>query len=283
VRDATCAECGGTGFRGRLALVEVIIASQEFASLVAAGESTEQIAEAARADGMRSLWKSGMAHAAAGRTTMEEVLRVATPDDEARVVAEPAAKPLRTTVSRPFAGSAFQLRDDLDTAIARSRHRRRSFTTMADVQVGTVDVFVIRPLASGWRVLALQRGSHTRCPTAWEPVHGHIERGEEPEDAAIREVREETGLTVEKLYSVRVQPFYLHKTHTVQLAIVFAAFVAESGDVAIAAEHQSAEWLTVGDALQRFAFPGERASLLEAVELLRTGDAGPVEDVMRVR
>lgn len=283
VRAATCGECGGTGFHGRLALVEVIIASQEFESRVAAGESTERIAEAARADGMRSLWKSGMVHAAAGRTTMEEVLRVATPDDEARGVAEPAAKPVRTAVSRPFAGGAFQLRDDLDAAIARSRQRRRSFTTMADVQVGTVDVFVIRPLASGWRVLALQRGPDTRCPTAWEPVHGHIERGEEPEDAAIREVREETGLTVEKLYSVRVQPFYLHKTHTVQLAIVFAAFVAESGDVAIAAEHQSAEWLTVGEALQRFAFPGERASLLEAVELLRTGDAGPVEDVMRVR
>jgi dihydroneopterin triphosphate diphosphatase len=263
--------------------VEVIIASQEFESRVAAGESTERIAEAARVDGMRSLWKSGLVHAAAGRTTMEEVLRVATPDDESRLHVAPAATPSQPPLSTPFAGSAFRLRDDLDAAIARSRRRRRSFTTMADVQIGTVDVFVIRPLASGWRVLALQRGPHTRCPTAWEPVHGHIERGEEPEDAAIREVREETGLTVDKLYSVRVQPFYLHKTHTVQLAIVFAAFVGEPGDVAIAAEHQSAEWLTIGDALQRFAFPGERASLLEAVDLLRTGDAGPIEDVMRVR
>ena len=98
---------------------------------------------------------------------------------------------------------------------------------MAQVQVGTVDVFVIRPLAAGWRVLALQRALGTRCPAAWETVHGHIEPGEEPEDAAVREVREETGLEAERLYNVRVQPFYLHKTHTVQLAIVFAAFVVE--------------------------------------------------------
>jgi 8-oxo-dGTP pyrophosphatase MutT (NUDIX family) len=107
--------------------------------------------------------------------------------------------------------------------------------------------------------------------------------GEEPEDAAIREVGEETSLAVERLYNVRVQPFYLHKTHTLQLAIVFAAFVAEPATVAIADEHQRAEWLSVDDALTRFAFPGERASLRELVELLASGDAGPVDDVMRIR
>jgi 8-oxo-dGTP pyrophosphatase MutT (NUDIX family) len=154
---------------------------------------------------------------------------------------------------------------------------------MAQVQIGTVDVFVIRPLSDGWRVLALQRRLGTRCPGAWEPVHGHIDPGEEPEDAAIREVGEETGLAVERLYNVRVQPFYLHKTHTLQLAIVFAAFVSEPANVTIADEHQRAEWLSVDDALTRFAFPGERASLRELVELLASGDAGPVDDVMRVR
>jgi 8-oxo-dGTP pyrophosphatase MutT (NUDIX family) len=113
-------------------------------------------------------------------------------------------------------------------------------------------------------------------------VHGHVEAGEEPEDAAVREVREETGLTVERLYNVRIQPFYLHRIHTVQLAIVFAAFVGAGGNVVIGPEHQRAEWLSVDEALGRFGFPGERASLREIVELLHTGDAGPVDDVMRV-
>ena len=76
-------------------------------------------------------------------------------------------------------------------------------------------------------MLALQRAKDTRCPGAWEPVHGHIEAGEEPQDAAVREVREESGLEVEQLYVVRVQPFYLRKTRTVEMAIVFAAFVTE--------------------------------------------------------
>jgi type II secretory ATPase GspE/PulE/Tfp pilus assembly ATPase PilB-like protein/8-oxo-dGTP pyrophosphatase MutT (NUDIX family) len=277
-----CAECGGSGFYGRLALVEVLIGSPDFEKRVAAGESTERIAAAARADGMRSLWRSGLVHSAEGRTTIAEVLRVATPDDEPRVVAEPARARLDASPDRgPFEPEPARIRG-VDDVVARLRRRRRTFPGMAQVQVGTVDVFVIRPLATGWRVLALQRATNTRCPSAWEPVHGHVEAGEEPEDAAVREVREEAGLGVERLYNVRVQPFYLHRIHTVQLAIVFAAFVAEGGDVVIGAEHQRAEWLSVEDALTRFAFPAERTSLREIVELLHTGDAGAVDDVMRV-
>jgi len=152
---------------------------------------------------------------------------------------------------------------------------------MTKIEVGTVDVFVIHESPGGWRVLALQRALDTRCPTAWEPVHGHIESGEEPQDAAIREVREETGLEIDRLYVVRVQPFYLRKRRAVEMAIVFAAFVREA-PIATSLEHQQHAWLTVDEALARFAFPGERASLREIVELLSAGNAGPVDDVMRV-
>ena len=153
---------------------------------------------------------------------------------------------------------------------------------MAHISVGTIDVFVIRPLATGWRVLVVQRALDTRCPSAWETVHGRIEPGEEPEFAAVREVREETGLAVERLYNVTIAPFYLHKLRTVQLAVVFAAFVAEASEVTLGPEHQGYEWLDVDAAMKRFAWPRERASLAEIVQLLSTGDAGPVEDVLRV-
>jgi hypothetical protein len=80
-----------------------------------------------------------------------------------------------------------------------------------------------------------------------------------------------------------VQPFYLHKTHTVQLAVVFAAFVNEPATLTLGIEHQRAEWLSVSDALDRFQWPREREALREIVHLLRGGDAGPVEDVLRVK
>ena len=63
---------------------------------------------------------------------------------------------------------------------------------------------------------------------------------------------------------------------------MFAAFVAEPGAVATGPEHQAAEWLDVDDALERFQWPRERAALVEIRQLLSSGDAGPVEDVLRV-
>jgi 8-oxo-dGTP pyrophosphatase MutT (NUDIX family) len=154
--------------------------------------------------------------------------------------------------------------------------------SLAEVRAGIVDVFVIRALRGGWRVLALQRAADTRCPTAWETIHGRIEPDEYPEQAAVRELREEAGLEAERLYNVTVNPFYFYATRTVQLAVVFAAFVAEPADVALGEEHQRHEWLAVDEALDRFIWPRERAALREIVHLLKGGDAGPVEDVLRV-
>ncbi len=155
--------------------------------------------------------------------------------------------------------------------------------TMATINVGTIDVFLISPRTDGWRVLAMQRARTTRCPMAWETVHGHIESGEEPEDAAVREVREEAGLEVERLYNVTVQPFYLHKSHTVELAVVFAAFVSAAASVTLGEEHSRSEWLNPERALDRFAWPRERSALRDIMHLLKEGNAGAVEDVLRVR
>ena len=153
---------------------------------------------------------------------------------------------------------------------------------MATINVGTVDVYLIAPRPDGWRILTLQRATDTRCPMAWETVHGRIEPGEEPEQAAIREVREETGLDVHRLYNVCVQPFYLHRTHTVELAVAFAAFVDPTAEIALGNEHVRSEWLVPERALERFVWPRERAALRDLLLLLQGGDAGPVEDVLRV-
>ena len=154
---------------------------------------------------------------------------------------------------------------------------------MTEIAVGTVDAYVIRPLRDGWRVLALQRAGDTRCPGSWETVHGRLELGELPEQGALREVREETGLEAERLNVITVQPYYLKATRTVQLAVVFAAFVAEPAAVTLGPEHAAFEWLDLDAARARFAWPRERAALDEIVSLLRAGDAGAVEDVLRVR
>jgi dihydroneopterin triphosphate diphosphatase len=153
---------------------------------------------------------------------------------------------------------------------------------MTQISAGVVDVYVIRPYRSAWRVLVMERAKGTRCPGSWETVHGHVEPDETPESAAVRETREETGLAIERLYNVTVQPFYLHRINTVELAVVFAAFVAEPGAVTVGPEHVAHEWLPVAMARKRFTWPRSRLALDDIVALLKRGHAGPAEDVLRV-
>jgi hypothetical protein len=68
----------------------------------------------------------------------------------------------------------------------------------------------------------------------------------------------------------------------VQLAIVFTAFVAGDSEVVLSEEHQGYEWLSLDDACRRFTWPRAARALRDAHHLFQRGDAGPVEDVLRV-
>jgi 8-oxo-dGTP pyrophosphatase MutT (NUDIX family) len=152
---------------------------------------------------------------------------------------------------------------------------------VTDLLVGVVDVFVVRHDGQGLSVLVLRRAEGTRCTGAWEIVHGRLEAGERPEEAAVREVKEETGLPIERLYNLTCQPFYLHRLSTVQMAVVFVAFVG-TGDVALSVEHDQWEWMAPSEAMGLLSWPRSISALRELVQVFHAGDAGPVEDVLRV-
>ena len=267
-----CGECAGEGYKGRLAIVEVLITTPEFERAVAEGESAERLADAARVGGMRSLWESGVAHIAHGHTSHSELLRVAAPP--ARVDATIPTRYLPADSAVPHPPDPAHPQHPSHPMVARE--------FSVEVKVATVDVYVIRPLHDGWRVLLLRRGQGTRCPGSWEAVHGRIEVGERPEQAAVREVLEETGLRVARLYNITVQPFYMASAGIVTAAVVFAAFVDEPAEVQVADEHDDFEWLSPTDAESRFVWPRSRVVLPEIVALLGSGDAGTVEDVLRI-
>lgn len=154
---AGCNECGNTGYRGRLALMEVLLADAEVERRIAAGDSTDKVVEAARMAGLRSLWESGIDHVIAGTTDLEELLRVVEaplelpttrrdPRTEPRHLSNaspppsvteraappppapppPQSPPARDLVARPapdapvLKGGAFELLDDLKADGGRS-------------------------------------------------------------------------------------------------------------------------------------------------------------------
>lgn len=259
-----CDSCSMTGYRGRLAVTEIVVTDTELERGIAAGASVDAMRTLVRRSGCRSLWECALRQLAAGRTSGDELLRV--------------------LEQRPAPDSPAGVAGGFDSGDAEiplpSDPGRRG--PMTNIVAGVIDVYVIRPLAEGWKILTVQRASDTRCPSAWETIHGRLDEGELPEDGAMREVREETGLEITRLYNVTVQAFYLHSFGAVQLAIVFAAFVDEPAEVTLGPEHQAFEWLSPLEAGSRFIWPREREALSQITHLLAGGDAGPVEDVLRV-
>ena len=91
-RAVGCNECAGTGYRGRVALVELMLMSEEIERLAVDRRSSEELRKVAIEQGMRSLRDDGMEKAVAGTTSLEEVLRIvegradATPEPEVAAV-----------------------------------------------------------------------------------------------------------------------------------------------------------------------------------------------------
>ena len=153
-RAAGCDHCSQTGYRGRMAVVEVLVSNPEVERRISAGESVDRVADAAREGGMRSLWESGVSRVIGGETTIEELLRVleVPQDDPSRVsTSRPAGSPparkgkaLRDVAHenartpQPEAGpatvahgAAFELLDDL-TPQAKTRRDHATVLLVED-------------------------------------------------------------------------------------------------------------------------------------------------------
>src|SRR5438105_780945 len=75
-RAAGCPDCAMTGYRGRFGIIEVLTVSAEVERRIAAGETAEHIAGAARRSGMKGLRDSGLEHVLRGESTLDELTRV---------------------------------------------------------------------------------------------------------------------------------------------------------------------------------------------------------------
>ena len=261
-----CPDCGATGYSGRVAITEVLVSTPEIERAIAGTHSPDQLMKVARAAGTRSLWGCAVSQLLAGATSAEELIRVLEPEGAREKANAPSSSEAEGELPR-------------ESSAATDQSPPASATRIV---AGVVEVYVIDNTGESWRVLALQRSSDTIRPKSWETVFGKIDDGESPPDAALREVMEETGLSVERLYNVNVQSFFLHATNTVQLSIVFAAFVSP-GEVTMSPEHSAYEWLPVDDAPGRFTWPRAADALRDIRHLLKGGDTGPVEDVLRAR
>jgi type IV pilus assembly protein PilB len=75
-RKRGCPRCNQTGYKGRIGVYQLMVMTEELGTLAARHATREELERAAMEVGMKTLWDDGLAKAASGLTSLEELGRV---------------------------------------------------------------------------------------------------------------------------------------------------------------------------------------------------------------
>ena len=128
------------------------------------------------------------------------------------------------------------------------------------VRAFLVSVVVVRKIKGSPEVLLLKRAES--LAGTWCQIAGSIEENETGWQAALRELREETGLEPISFYSADIcEQFYEPDRDVVTIAPVFVAFIDKQSEVILNQEHTDYRWLRFDEACQLVSFGGQRKVL----------------------
>lgn len=130
-----------------------------------------------------------------------------------------------------------------------------------DVLSNIVEAHVFRIENDDLKFLMLKRKADETYPNLWQMVSGAIEGTEIAYETAIREIVEETGITINKLWVVpNVNSFYSPERNKIFMIPVFAA-KTEDINIKLSNEHSEYKWVAKEEALKLLAWPGQRKSV----------------------
>lgn len=125
-----------------------------------------------------------------------------------------------------------------------------------------IEAHIFREHNGKLEFLLLKRSPEQYYPNLWQMVSGKIKENETAFNAALREIKEETGLTPKKFWvAPTVNSFYSPDTDYICLLPVFAAKVKSEIKVTISKEHDEYKWLNPEEAKQLLAWDGQRKSV----------------------
>jgi dATP pyrophosphohydrolase len=152
---------------------------------------------------------------------------------------------------------------------------------MSRTLASIIDCYPFRRTPAGVEFLLLLRAPGRRLAGVWQVVHGKIESGETAVQAAIRELREETGLSPQAMWHLEfVNTFFIADMDAVLMCPGFAVEVAADAAVRLQEESSDYRWLPLEEAKATLLWPGQKKALDEiAREILAPG---PTEPYLRV-
>jgi 8-oxo-dGTP pyrophosphatase MutT (NUDIX family) len=149
---------------------------------------------------------------------------------------------------------------------SRAQSPPKRLRTVSEVSAGGLVVDRAGPTPQGALIGRLDR----RGRLLWSLPKGHLEAGESPEEAAVREVQEETGIRGRVLSKLGVIDFwFVADSHRVHKTVHHFLLEAESGELSDAdVEVDEVAWVPLDDLTRRLAYDTERKLLASLADQL---------------
>ncbi len=143
---------------------------------------------------------------------------------------------------------------------------------MAKMKIRVIDAYIYRNTEKGIKFLLLKRAKTKIYEHLWQGVAGKIEAGETSWEAAVRELKEETGLRPKTMFSAdHVSMFYEAHKDRINLVPVFGIEV-EKESITLSDEHCDYKWVSIDDALKTLVWRGQKAGISAVNEMVTSND-----------
>ena len=143
---------------------------------------------------------------------------------------------------------------------------------MPKVVVRVIDAYVFNRKSKEIRFLLLKRAKTKIYEHLWQGVAGKIEVGETSWEAAIRELKEETGFEPVRIFVAdHVSKFYEAHGDWVNMVPVFGIEV-EDEEVILSDEHCEFKWVDFNTAHQTLIWSGQKDGIAAIFNMLNSDD-----------
>jgi len=140
------------------------------------------------------------------------------------------------------------------------------------IKVRVIDAYVYRILDKEIRFLLLKRAKTKLYEHLWQGVAGKIEKGETASQAAVRELKEETGLTPYKMFIAdHVSSFYESYKDRINFVPVFGIEVRKR-QIILSDEHCEFKWVDFETAYKTLTWNGQKRGLKVVFDMLNSDD-----------